>query len=182
MWYPVSISEMDEQIKRERSQMLTRVSAIPGLVFAVDDDIVRIYAKVERGTAKFKQEYDSRCRRPVSVAAARAIQNAVNKNLNIMFPGDSLKDYDVSVLYAPLFGKEVDAKMAFSVTYAIWSALNDVPARNKSVLALRFGTNGKIVQADITPRQLNAVKLQDFETVIAWGKKMKPSTMMIYAL
>ena len=72
--------------------------------------------------------------------------------------------------------------MAFSVTYAIWSALNDVPARNKSVLALRFGTNGKIVQADITPRQLNAVKLQDFETVIAWGKKMKPSTMMIYAL
>ena len=164
-------SEMDEQIKRERSQMLTRVSAIPGLVFAVDDDIVRIYAKVERGTGKFKQEYDSRYRRPVSVTAARAIQNAVNKNLNIMFPGDSLKGYDVSVLYAPLYGKEVDAKMAFSVTYAIWSALNDVPVRSKSILALRFGTNGKIVQADITPRQLNAVKLQGFETVIAWGKK-----------
>lgn len=164
-------AEMDEQIKRERNQMLTRVSAIPGLLFAVDDDVVRIYVKVEKGTGKFKQEYDSRYRRPVSVTAARAIQNTVNKNLNIMFPGDSLKDYDVTVLYAPLYGKEVDAKIAFAVIYAIWSALNYVPVRSKSILALRFGASGKIVQADITSRQLNAVKLQGFETVITWGKK-----------
>ena len=164
-------SEMEEQLKREQNQILTSVSPRPGLVFAVDDDIIRIYAKVEKGTGKFKQEYDSRYRRPITVTAARAIQNAVAKNLNIMFPGDSLKDYDVTVVYAPLYGKEVDAKITFAVIYAIWSALNDVPVRNKSVMALRFGTNGKIVQADITPRQLNAAKLQGFETVITWGKR-----------
>lgn len=162
---------MEELMKREHSLMLTEVPIRPGLLFAVAEDIVRIYAKVEKGTGKFKQEYDSRYRRPISVSASRAIQNAVNKNLSIMFPGDSLDDYDVSIVYAPLYGKEVDSKVAFSVTYAIWSALNDVPVRDKSVMALRFGTNGKIVQAEITPKQLNAVKLQGFEAVITGGKK-----------
>lgn len=164
-------SEMEELMTRERGQVLTRAPQQPGVVFSVDEDIVRIYTKVEKGTGKFKQEYDSRYRRPISVTAARSIQTAVNKNLSIMFPGDSLDGYDVTVVYAPLYGKEVDAKIAFSVTYAIWSALNEVPVRSKSIMALRFGTNGKIVQSDLTARQINAARLQGFETIIAWGKK-----------
>lgn len=165
--------DMQSLMQRERSGMITKVPEIPGVVFFANDDFVRVYVKVKNGTGQIKQNYDKRYIRHSWMANARKIENAIKKNWDMFFPKHQIATFDFEVVYAPMYGKEVDAKITFAVLYAMWSAVHQIVPAQKTAVLLKCSSTGRLNKEEASLRQINVSLHQGVENIISWTPKNK---------
>lgn len=164
---------MTEQIQNERDRRITRIPAVPGISFFSNEDFVRVYVKVKSGSGKIKQGYDKRYYRHSWMVNSRKIETAVKKNWDLFFPSKKLTELDFDITYAPLYGKEVDAKIAYAVLYAMWSAVFQIVLPQKTAVLLQCSGTGRLSKEEATLRQINASRRQGIENLISWTPKKK---------
>lgn len=163
--------KMKDAIRRESSLSITRIPQKPGIVFYLGEDLVRIYVRICPGNGHLTQKYDTRYFPLSFVHASKSIHAAIKKHWKDFFGNNDMCAYDIDVTYAPLFEKEVDAKIAVAVLYAIWSAYYEIIPKHKTALIMRYSPSGKLVRDKITAHQLNIASLQGIEKIICCGRK-----------
>ena len=165
--------DMQAVLQRESSRAVTRVPEIPGIAFFVNEDFVRICVKAKRGSGQIRQEYDKIYSSHNSVADSRKIDEAVKKNWDIFFPNRKMRDFDFEIIYAPLYGKEVDGKIAYAVLYAMWSAVHQIVVPKKTAILLKCSSSGRLNKVEASLRQIDAALRQGIESIISWKPKNK---------
>lgn len=165
--------DMQSVLQRENSCIITRIPAVPGISFFSNEDFVRVYVKVKSGSGQIKQEYDKRYYRHSWMVNSRKIETAVKKNWDLFFPNKKLTELDFEITYAPLYGKEVDAKIAYAVLYAMWSAVYQIVLPQKTAVLLKCSGTGRLNKEEATLRQINVSRKQRIENIISWTPKKK---------
>ena len=165
--------DMQSVLQRENSCVITRIPAVPGISFFSNEDFVRIYVRVKSGSGQIKQGYDKRYYRHSWMVNSRKIETAVKKNWDLFFPNKKLTELDFEITYAPLYGKEVDAKIAYAVLYAMWSAVYQIVLPQKTAVLLKCSGTGRLNKEEATLRQINVSLKQGIENIISWTPKKK---------
>lgn len=161
---------MQSLMQRERSCTITKVPPIPGIVFFVNDDLVRVYVKVKNGTGQIKQDrYVLHSR----IANSRKIEAAIKKNWDSFFPKYSITKFDFEIVYAPMYGKDVDVKITFAVLFAMWSSVHQIVPAQKTAILLKCSNTGRMSKEEASLRQINVALYQGVENIISWKPKNK---------
>ncbi len=165
--------EMQSVLQRENNHIITKVPETPGVAFFANEDFVRVYAKVKSGSGQIKQGYDKRYCRHSRMGNSRKIESAVKKNWDVFFPNKKITEFDFEIIYAPLYGKEVDAKITYAVLYAIWSAIHQIVVPQKTAILLKCSGSGRLNKEEASLRQIDVSLHQGIETIISWMPKNK---------
>lgn len=165
--------DMQSVLQRENRCIITKIPAIPGISFFSNEDFVRVYVKAKRGNGQIKQGYDKCYCRHSRIVHSQKIETAVKKNWDVFFPNKKLTEFDFEITYAPLYGKEVDAKIAYAVLYAMWSAVYQIVPPQKTAVLLKCSGTGRLNKEEATIRQINVALKQGIENIVSWTPKKK---------
>jgi hypothetical protein len=92
---------------------------------------------------------------------------------DIFFPNKKMTNFDFEIIYAPLYGKEVDVKIAYAVLYAMWSAVHQIVLPQKTAVLLKCSRTGRLNKEEARLRQINVALHQGIERIISWTPKKK---------
>lgn len=166
-------SDMQSLLQRENSRIITRVPEVPGITFFAHEDFVRVYVRVQNGSGQIKQGYDKRYYRHSWMVNSRKIESAIKKNWDNFFPRKKITEFDFDIVYAPLYGKEVDVKIAYAVLYAMWSAAHQIVLSQKTAVLLKCSGTAHLSKEEATLRQINVALKQGVENIVSWTPKKK---------
>lgn len=136
------------------------------------NDLVRIHTRAKKGSGKVRQTYDERYVKH-TVFPAHLIKANVQSIWNKYFSQEKLEEYDIEIVYAPLYGKYVDAKISIAVLISIWSAINKVPIQYDTAIQLRLADNGRLGKIEASNVEVNAVKLLGMVNILSGGRRLE---------
>ena len=166
-------SEMQSIMQQERNCIITKTPEIPGIIFFVDDDFVRIHVKAKPGSGQIKQSFDKHYVRLSWPKISRKIVTGIKKQWNLFFPDYKFTAFDFEIIYATMYGKAVDEKITFAVMCAMWSAVHQIVLKQKTAVLLKSSASGRLTKEEASLSQIHVALNQGVENIIAWKPKNK---------